>query len=91
MELALGAAPVLAGHDHIALVAFATDGDDGSSAAAGALVDSTTCARARAIGCDLDAAIAASATAPALACLGDLLVTGPTRTNVCDVVAIVAR
>lgn len=91
MELALGAAPELADRDGLVFVAFATDGDDGSSGAAGAIVDGSTLARARALGCDLDAAIATSDTATALARLGDLLVTGASRTNVCDLVAIVAR
>ncbi|HWB76578.1 MAG TPA: MOFRL family protein [Nannocystaceae bacterium] len=84
---ALAAAPVLAGHDRVALVAFATDGDDGSSGAAGAVVDTTTAARA----IDLDAAFARSDTAALLARLGDLVVTGPTGTNVCDLVVVVAR
>ena len=87
MELALSAARTLAGHERIALIAFATDGDDGSSGAAGAVVDGTTALRA----IDLDAAFAESDTATLLARIGDLVVTGPTGTNVCDLVVVVAR
>lgn len=87
MELALAAARVLAGHERIALVAFATDGDDGSSGAAGAIALGTTAVRA----VDLDEAFATSDTASVLARIGDLVVTGPTGTNVCDLVLVVAR
>ncbi|MDQ2675727.1 MAG: DUF4147 domain-containing protein [Actinomycetota bacterium] len=61
-----------------------TDGSDGGTDAAGALVDGLTAARARAAVIDLDAAIAEHRTGKALAELGDLIVTGPTQTNVND-------
>ncbi|MBC8072820.1 MAG: glycerate kinase, partial [Deltaproteobacteria bacterium] len=81
----------LEGLTDVALVAFATDGDDGSSGAAGAVVDGSSTARARARGFELTASLRTSDTASALAALGDLLVPGPTGTNVCDVVVVLGR
>lgn len=49
-ELALAAAPELAGLERVALVALATDGDDGPTDAAGAVATGETLARARALG-----------------------------------------
>ena len=61
-------------------VAFATDGVDGRSAAAGAIVDGETIAR----GGDPGPAITASDSATYLEATGDLIATGPTGTNVSD-------
>jgi glycerate-2-kinase len=91
LELALAAAPSIAGLADAAIVAFATDGRDGSSDAAGAVVDGTTLARAAALGLDPASALAAHDTAPLFAALGDLLHVAPTGTNVCDVVLLLAR
>jgi hydroxypyruvate reductase len=90
LELALAAAEALAGTRAV-LVAFATDGLDGSSSAAGAVVDGDTLARARALGLDPAAALARHDTAPFFAALGDLLHVEPTGTNVCDLVLLLAR
>ncbi|MBX7084236.1 MAG: DUF4147 domain-containing protein [Nannocystaceae bacterium] len=84
LELALGAARVLAGRRGVSVTVFATDGDDGNSGAAGAIVDGTTLQRLAARGLDLDAALARSDSDALLSALGDRIVTGPTRTNVCD-------
>ena len=85
LAFALGAAQELAGAArHIALLAAASDGIDGSSAAAGAFASDTTIRRAAALGLDPEAALSRHDTAPLLARLGDLLVTGPTGTNVGD-------
>jgi glycerate 2-kinase len=61
-------------------VAFATDGVDGSSEAAGAIVGGDTVAR----GGDPGPALTASDSATYLEATGDLIVTGPTGTNVSD-------
>ncbi len=90
LELALGAASAIAGLTDVALVAFATDGLDGSSGAAGAVVDGSTLARAAALGLDPAHALATHDTAPFFAALGDLLHVGPTGTNVCDIVLLLA-
>ncbi len=84
LELALGAARVLAGQRGVTVAVFATDGDDGNSGAAGAIVDGTTLQRLAARGIDVDAALARSDSDAPLLALGDRIVTGPTRTNVCD-------
>ena len=73
-----------------AALAFGTDGSDGSSPAAGALVDSTTLLRARQAGLDPAAALAAHDAHPFFEALGDLYVTGPTGTNVADLLVVIA-
>jgi len=73
------------------VASFGTDGIDGMSDAAGGVVDDQTTARATAIGLAPPAAfIASSDTRNFLGPLGDLIVTGPTGTNVCDVVVLLA-
>ncbi|HTD51566.1 MAG TPA: DUF4147 domain-containing protein, partial [Thermoanaerobaculia bacterium] len=84
LELALAAAVELDGHPGVALLAAGSDGVDGSSRAAGAFADGTTLDRARERGLDLDEALRRHNTDPFFAALGDLFVTGPTGTNVCD-------
>lgn len=76
---ALLAATRLAGTD-AAFAAFATDGVDGTSDSAGAIVDGETIER----GGDPQMAIDSADSASYLARTGDLLVTGPTGTNVSD-------
>lgn len=61
-----------------------TDGRDGPTDAAGAIVDRTTLARMRAAGADPAALLANSDSYAALAASGDLLITGATGTNVAD-------
>lgn len=83
-ELALAAALALDGLPDVALLALATDGTDGPTDAAGAVVDGSTASHARALGLDLHAALRNNDAYPALATLGALLHTGPTGTNVND-------
>jgi len=85
-ELALGAALELDGVDGAVLASLGTDGIDGPTDAAGAVVDGVTLHRARARGLDPGAALARNDSYPFFRALGDLLVTGPTGTNVMDVV-----
>ncbi len=68
-----------------------TDGIDGPTDAAGAFADSTTIARARASGLDADAALQAHDSYPFFERLGDLIVTGPTGTNVGDLQVLLAH
>jgi hydroxypyruvate reductase len=84
LELALGAAAVLAGGPEIVLLAAGSDGRDGSSGAAGAYADGSTLDRGRARGLDPEAALDRHATGGFFASLGDLFTTGPTGTNVGD-------
>jgi len=67
-----------------ALASVGTDGIDGPTAAAGAIVDPTTLSRAAAAGLDPRAALDAHDSYPFFERLGDLVLTGPTGTNVGD-------
>ena len=92
-EYALALAIALAGLPAIAALAGDTDGTDGGSGAAtdpaGALVDGETVARAKAKGLDPATFLADNDSSGFFAALGDLLVPGPTYTNVNDFRAIV--
>jgi len=66
-------------------VCAGTDGIDGNSPAAGAIVDHTTGARARAIGLDPTSFIQRSDAYSFFVALGDAIATGATGTNVRDV------
>ena len=68
------------------LLAAGTDGIDGSSSDAGALVDVETCQRGRDAGCDPTVSLARADSGTFLEAAGDLLHTGPTLTNVGDLV-----
>ena len=87
-EFLLGLALTLAGQRRIHAIACDTDGIDGSEDNAGALVLPDTLARAAAAGIDLRARLAENDAYSAFEALGDLVVTGPTRTNVNDFRAI---
>jgi hydroxypyruvate reductase len=84
-EFALALAPALAALPGVVVLAAGTDGSDGPTHAAGALVDWTTIERARARGLDPRAALAANDAYHFFAGLEDLVVTGPTGTNLLDV------
>jgi hydroxypyruvate reductase len=87
-ELMLALAVALQGHPRIAALAGDTDGIDGSEDNAGALIGPDTLARARALGLDPLAALADNDAYGFFSATGDLLVTGPTLTNVNDFHAI---
>ena len=85
-ELALGAAQVLSGCEEVSLLAAGTDGTDGPTDAAGAYADGRTLARARVRGLDPRAALDDNDAYTFFRDEGGLFVTGPTRTNVMDLV-----
>jgi len=87
-ELALMAAICLEGHEDAAIVCLATDGTDGPTDASGALADGSTVRRAAQLGLDPWEHLARNDSYPFFAALGDLLLTGPTHTNVNDLAFI---
>lgn len=83
-EFAVAAARAIAGLPDVYVAAFATDGSDGPTDAAGALVSGETLSRARRMGIDLQAALANNDTYRVLKRLNCQIMTGPTGTNVND-------
>lgn len=82
-QFALHCARSIAGRP-IAVLSCGTDGIDGNSPAAGAVVDGTTRARARRAGLDLGDGLQRCDAFPLLDALGDTVITGPSGTNVRD-------
>jgi glycerate-2-kinase len=84
-ELALAAARALAGgSEEEAVLALATDGEDGPTAAAGAVVDGRSWEGMRRAGADPERALLGHDSHTALATIHGLLRTGPTGTNAAD-------
>ncbi len=90
-HLALAAARLIAGYPELALLAAGTDGIDGPTEDAGAVVDGETCGRIAVLGLDPDDSLRHADSGTALAAAGALLRTGPTGTNVADLVIGVKR
>jgi len=90
-ELALAAALALEGLPDVSLMALATDGTDGPTDAAGAIVDGHTVEIARTSGWDPIATLADNNAYPLLDALGALLRTGPTGTNVNDLTVLLVK
>jgi hydroxypyruvate reductase len=90
-EFLLALAVALDGQPGIFALAGDTDGIDGTEDNAGALIDPTTLARARAIGLDPQAMLDNNDAYSLFKALGDLVVTGPTDTNVNDFRAILIQ
>jgi glycerate 2-kinase len=91
-EFTLAAARAIRGRPGLLVAAFGTDGTDGPTDAAGAMADGATVERALALGLDPAAALERNDAYSFFAALGDLYVTGPTRTNVNDLyVTLVAK
>jgi hydroxypyruvate reductase len=89
-EIALGAVDELAGLEDIALVTLATDGGDGPTDAAGAVVTGETLQRAQSLELDPLSFLARNDAYNFFNPLGDLLKTGPTMTNVNDLAFLFA-
>lgn len=84
-EFALVAAFELADTEGIALASCGTDGNDGPTDAAGAIVDCQTISRAKKITLNPDDALQNHNAYPFFQNLNDLLITGATNTNVMDI------
>ncbi len=87
-EFALAAALEFRPSDDITVLAAGTDGTDGPTDAAGAIVDSSTVGRGKAAGADPERALADNDAYAFLRASGDLLVSGPTNTNLLDLYLI---
>jgi glycerate 2-kinase len=87
-EVALGAVLAIDGLSETLVCSLGTDGTDGPTDAAGAMADGTTLRRAADLGLDPHKALAENDAYEFFDALGDLLVTGPTRTNVNDLMCV---
>lgn len=85
-HLALSAARLIAGYPELMLLAAGTDGSDGPTQDAGAVVDAETCGRIALLGLDPDEFLRRADSGTALEAAGALVRTGPTGTNVADLV-----
>jgi hydroxypyruvate reductase len=89
-EFALAAALGIAGSEGIVVLSGGTDGTDGPTDAAGAMADGTTVQRAKDKGLDPERHLEANDSYHFFRSLDDLLVTGPTFTNVMDLRLVLA-
>lgn len=87
-ELALAAAPGIAGLDNALIFSLGSDGTDGPTNAAGGLVDGSTQARLVEQGVSIHAVLQDNDAYHALERVGGLIQTGPTGTNVNDVAVV---
>ena len=90
-EVALAAALEIEGMEDVVVFSFGSDGTDGPTDAAGGLVDGQTLARMRAGSIVPEDSLANNDSYHALKASGDLIITGPTGTNVNDLMVILCR
>jgi len=84
-EFVLAGALEISGIEKVVILSGGTDGSDGPTDATGALADHTTVQRAKTMGLNPKAHLENNDAYPFFQKLGDLLITGPTHTNVMDV------
>jgi len=89
-QFALACVPKIAG-ENITVLSAGTDGIDGNSPAAGAVVDGTTLDRAKARGLDAESYLRNFNAYPFFEALGDAVVTGPTGNNLRDLRILLAH
>lgn len=89
-EIALAAALAIEGWEDVMVVTLATDGTDGPTDAAGGVATGETVAWARELGLDPEEYLANNDSYHFLEALGELIVTGPTNTNVNDLAFVFA-
>lgn len=90
-ELALAAAPALAGLRGCCVFSVGSDGTDGPTDAAGGYADGEALAALTAAGLDVPRVLADNDAYHALQAVGGLIMTGPTGTNVNDVAVVLAE
>ena len=89
-ELALAAVRELSGLENVMLIALATDGDDGPTDAAGAVATGASAQRAESLGVDATDHLSRNDAYVCFDGLGDLIRTGPSGTNVNDLIFLLA-
>ena len=89
-ELALAAVSELRDLENVMLISLATDGEDGPTDAAGAVVTGETCRRGERLGLEVADYLSRNDAYHFFQKLGDLLMTGPSGTNVNDLVFLFA-
>ena len=89
-ELALAAALALDGYRHVAIASLGTDGTDGPTDAAGAIASGETIRVGMTMGLNPGAALNNNDAYTFFSALGDLILTGPTGTNVNDLILAIA-
>jgi len=90
-EFCLAAAQDISSLPGVVILSGGTDGNDGPTDAAGGIVDSLTCRRGEELGMNAESFLGNNDAYPFLEKTGDLLVTGPTKTNVMDVRFVLVR
>jgi glycerate-2-kinase len=90
-EFALAAAIAAAGLENMVVLSAGTDGTDGPTEAAGGIIDGATVSRGAALGLDAGEFLARNDSYHFLRATGDLVITGPTFTNVMDLQIILAN
>jgi glycerate-2-kinase len=88
-ELALSAVLMLKNADAVVMASMSTDGVDGPTDAAGAIVDGNTFERAAKLELNPEEYLAENDSYSFFSKLGDLIFTGPTETNVNDISLII--
>jgi len=88
-ELVLSAAIGISGLRNATVASFSTDGVDGPTDAAGAVADSFTLERAKHLKLDPELHLERNDSYSFFKGIGDLLITGPTRTNVMDLTCLI--
>jgi glycerate 2-kinase len=89
-EVALSTIAELSGLENVLLIALATDGDDGPTDAAGAVVTGGSALRAAALGLDAADYLSRNDAYAFFERIGDLIKTGPSGTNVNDLIFLLA-
>jgi len=85
LEFALASGMEIEGLNNTVILSAGTDGTDGPTDAAGAIVDGSTVKRARRLGLNPGGYLERNDSYHFFSQLGDLVITGPTRTNVMDI------
>jgi glycerate 2-kinase len=84
-DFCLALAPLIHGMKNVVVLSAGTDGIDGTTDAAGAIIDGATSHKALNLKLDIDAALTENDSYTLLKKLDELLITGSTQTNVMDI------